>query len=43
MGRQSNQLRMLFDGTPLNSHGTPHDFDMEDGDTIEVMIEQCGD
>jgi hypothetical protein len=34
---------MLFDGTLLMDHETPHDISMEDGDTIEVMIEQVGD
>uniref|UniRef100_A0A7S3B187 Ubiquitin-like domain-containing protein n=1 Tax=Haptolina ericina TaxID=156174 RepID=A0A7S3B187_9EUKA len=35
-------VRFLFDGTRINEHQTPSDLDMEDGDVIDVMVEQQG-
>ena len=36
-------VRFLFDGTRINSDQTPEGLGMEDGDVIDVMMEQAGD
>mmetsp|Transcript_53087 Transcript_53087/g.139542 ORF Transcript_53087/g.139542 Transcript_53087/m.139542 type:complete len:93 (-) Transcript_53087:415-693(-) len=41
-GVSLNSVRFLFDGTRINEHQTPSDLDMEDGDVIDVMVEQQG-
>jgi small ubiquitin-related modifier len=35
-------VRFLFDGQRLNSNQTPQELEMEDGDVIDVMVEQQG-
>ena len=37
-----NSVRFLFDGNRVNPTQTPQDLDMEDGDVIDVMVEQQG-
>ena len=39
---QLNGVRFLFDGERLRENQTPGDLDMEDGDAIDVQIEQVG-
>ena len=41
-GVASNSVRFLFDGNRVNPTQTPQDLDMEDGDVIDVMVEQQG-
>merc|ERR1712060_419661 len=36
------QVRFLFDGQRINPPATPQEMDMEDGDTIDVFMEQLG-
>ena len=36
-------VRFLFDGSRVNSSQTPESLEMEDGDVIDVMMEQAGD
>lgn len=36
-------VRFLFDGHRLSPNQTPKDVDMEDGDVIDVMVEQQGE
>ena len=35
-------VRFLFDGSRVNSTQTPESLEMEDGDVIDVMVEQQG-
>ena len=42
-GVNLNAVRFIFDGSRLNSSQTPEDLEMEDGDVIDVMMEQVGD
>jgi len=37
-----NSVRFLFDGARLSPNQTPQELDMEDGDVIDVMVEQQG-
>ena len=39
---QANSLRFLFEGKRINDENTAEDFDMKDGDEIEVFAEQGG-
>ena len=39
-GVAMNSVRFLFDGNRVNPTQTPQDLDMEDGDVIDVMVEQ---
>ncbi|CAG8443645.1 9693_t:CDS:2 [Ambispora gerdemannii] len=41
-GKNINQLRFLYDGERIQPSQTPHELDMEDGDAIDVMVEQVG-
>ncbi|CAH1766829.1 19720_t:CDS:2 [Entrophospora sp. SA101] len=41
-GKSLASLRFLYDGDRVQSHNTPADLDMEDGDSIDVMVEQLG-
>ena len=41
-GVAMNSVRFLFDGARLGPTQTPKDLDMEDGDVIDVMVEQQG-
>ena len=36
-------MRFLFDGGVVRPYETPHDYEMEDGDCIDAMVEICGD
>ena len=37
-----NTVRFIFDGENINRKRTPADLSLEDGDTIECVIEQVG-
>lgn len=41
-GLALGSVRFLFDGIRLTQHQTPGELDMEDGDVIDVMVEQEG-
>lgn len=41
-GVTMNSVRFLFDGSRINVDQTPKDLEMEDGDTIDVMVQQEG-
>ncbi|OLL23402.1 Ubiquitin-like protein pmt3/smt3 [Neolecta irregularis DAH-3] len=41
-GRTTGTVRFLVDGERVKPDDTPNSLDMEDGDQIEVMIEQVG-
>jgi len=41
-GVAMNSVRFLFDGNRVNANQTPADLEMEDGDVIDVMVEQQG-
>lgn len=41
-GLNINTVRFLFDGVRIGPEKSPADLDMEDGDTIDVMVEQVG-
>ena len=42
-GVNLNAVRFLFDGERLRESQTPEYLEMEDGDVIDVMMEQVGD
>ena len=42
-GVNIHSVRFLFDGQRINPNQTPRDLEMEDGDVIDVMVEQQGD
>ena len=42
-GVHMNSVRFLFDGHTVHSSETPAGLDMEDGDVIDVMVDQMGD
>ena len=42
-GVNLNAVRFLFDGERLRESQTPESLEMEDGDVIDVMVEQVGD
>ena len=37
-----SSVRFLFDGNRVNPNQTPQELEMEDGDVIDVMVEQQG-
>ena len=37
-----NTVRFRFDGEPINEVDTPESLEMDDGDTIEVYLQQTG-
>jgi len=39
---KANNVRFLFDGERLHENQTPKDLNMENGDEIDVVIEQVG-
>ncbi|KAF0403926.1 ubiquitin-like protein [Gigaspora margarita] len=39
-GKAFNSLRFLYDGERVQPHNTPLELEMEDGDAIDVMVEQ---
>ncbi|KAG1146895.1 hypothetical protein G6F37_007985 [Rhizopus arrhizus] len=41
-GKAPGSVRFLYDGTRVLNHNTPNELDMDDGDTIDVMVEQIG-
>ena len=41
-GVNLNAVRFLFDGNRINPSQTPEQLEMEDGDVIDVMVEQQG-
>ncbi|KAH9975069.1 ubiquitin-like protein [Lactifluus volemus] len=42
VGKDVGSIRFLYDGNRINDDDTPATLDMEDGDTIDVMVEQVG-
>jgi len=42
VGKDVGSIRFLYDGTRINEDDTPASLDMEDNDTIDVMVEQVG-
>ncbi|WWC88198.1 uncharacterized protein L201_003103 [Kwoniella dendrophila CBS 6074] len=42
VGTDVNAIRLLFDGTRILDDQTASDLDLEDGDSIEVLLEQVG-
>jgi hypothetical protein len=43
LGVDKSVLRFIHQGRQLKSYEKPYMFDMEDGDVIDSMMEQCGD
>merc|ERR1719183_1259677 len=41
-GVDKNQLRFLVDGERVKIDDTPETLDMEDGDQVDVVLEQIG-
>ncbi|KAF8063189.1 ubiquitin-like protein [Lyophyllum atratum] len=42
VGKDVGSIRFLYDGTRIADEDTPTSLDMEDNDTIDVMVEQVG-
>jgi len=42
VGKDVGTIRFLYDGNRINDEDTPASLDMEDNDTIDVMVEQVG-
>ncbi|KAF9236137.1 small ubiquitin-related modifier [Melanogaster broomeanus] len=42
VGKDVASIRFLYDGSRINDDDTPSTLEMEDNDTIDVMIEQVG-
>ena len=42
-GQSMNAVRFMFNGDPIQAHQCPLDFQMEDDDVIDVMLEQVGE
>jgi len=42
VGKDVASIRFLYDGNRINDDDTPSTLDMEDNDTIDVMVEQVG-
>ncbi|CAE6517866.1 unnamed protein product [Rhizoctonia solani] len=42
VGKDVNTFRFLYDGNRINDDDTPASLDMENDDTIDVMVEQVG-
>ncbi|OSC98127.1 small ubiquitin-like modifier [Trametes coccinea BRFM310] len=42
VGKDVNSIRFLYDGSRIGDDDTPASLDMEDNDTIDVMVEQVG-
>ncbi|KAF7333502.1 Ubiquitin-like protein SMT3 [Mycena venus] len=42
VGKDVSSIRFLYDGARINDDDTPASLDMEDNDTIDVMVEQVG-
>ena len=43
VGMRLQSIRFLHLGQRLRNEDTPHELDMEEGDDIDVFMEQCGD
>ena len=41
-GVDISSVRFLFDGTRIRENQTPQELEMEDGDSIDVVIAQVG-
>mmetsp|Transcript_146175 Transcript_146175/g.207221 ORF Transcript_146175/g.207221 Transcript_146175/m.207221 type:complete len:90 (+) Transcript_146175:107-376(+) len=41
-GQSMNAVRFMFNGSPIQPHQCPMDFEMENDDVIDVMLEQVG-
>ena len=41
-GLANNQCRFIFDGERIKDDDTPDTLEMENGDEIDVMVEQTG-
>ncbi|EJT48269.1 hypothetical protein A1Q2_06429 [Trichosporon asahii var. asahii CBS 8904] len=42
VGQDPGAIRLLFDGERIADHQTAEDLELEDGDVIEVLLEQIG-
>jgi len=42
VGKDVGSIRFLYDGARIADDDTPTSLDMEDNDTIDVMVEQVG-
>ncbi|KAI9065733.1 small ubiquitin-like modifier [Trametes sanguinea] len=42
VGKDVNSIRFLYDGVRIGEDDTPASLDMEDNDSIDVMVEQVG-
>ncbi|KAJ3493559.1 hypothetical protein NLJ89_g10991 [Agrocybe chaxingu] len=42
VGKDVGSIRFLYDGTRISDDDTPQSLDMDDNDTIDVMVEQVG-
>ncbi|KIK95391.1 hypothetical protein PAXRUDRAFT_11463 [Paxillus rubicundulus Ve08.2h10] len=42
VGKDVSSIRFLYDGNRINDDDTPSTLDMEENDTIDVMVEQVG-
>ncbi|KZT58028.1 small ubiquitin-related modifier [Calocera cornea HHB12733] len=42
VGKDVQTIRFLYDGERLGEDDTPASLEMQDGDTIDVMVEQVG-
>ncbi|KAJ7727237.1 ubiquitin-related domain-containing protein [Mycena metata] len=42
VGKDVGSIRFLYDGSRINDDDTPMSLEMEDNDTIDVMVEQVG-
>ena len=41
-GLSNNQCRFIFDGERIKDDDTPETLEMDNGDEIDVMVEQTG-
>ncbi|KAK3831338.1 MAG: ubiquitin-related domain-containing protein [Linnemannia elongata] len=41
-GKHVGSVRFLYDGERIQPTNTPNELEMEDGDSIDVMVEQVG-
>ncbi|KAJ7666672.1 ubiquitin-related domain-containing protein [Mycena polygramma] len=43
VGKDVSSIRFLYNGAQINDNETPSSLEMEDNDTIDVMVEQVGE
>lgn len=43
IGISINAVFFMFDGSRIRGSATPEELDMEEGDVIDVLLDQCGD